>query len=285
MFSFFQRWREPLIVAVLMIAPLVSFLSSGHRGREPNFIDRVVLASSAPIQGVLSWSIDKVVGAVTGYVALRGAHQDADACRTDLAQSHAELNALKEAEAENARLKQVLGYAETTPEPEILARVIGVNPSAQFQSLRINRGESDGVRVGMPVVTPDGVLGQVVRVVGGSADVMLLTDAASRIGAVVQRSRVRATVAGAGDGRQLSLEFIRREDDLADHDVIVTAGTDGVFPRGLRIGTVESVNRPNVGMFLGGRVMPAVDIDKVEEVLVIPVFRATPVAERKDGAR
>lgn len=285
MFSFFQRWREPLIVVALMVAPLISFLSSGHRGREPNLADRMVLATSAPIQGVLTWSISKVTGGVSGYVALRGAHDEAQECRVQLSESHAELNSLKEAEAENARLKVALGYAESTTEPEILARVIGVNPSSQFQSIRINRGESDGVRVGMPVVTPDGVVGQVIRTVGGSADVMLLTDAASRIGAVIQRNRVRASVAGAGDGRELSLEFIRREDELVDNDTVITAGTDGIFPSGLRIGTVHTVSRPNVGMFLGGRVTPAVDIDRVEEVLIIPVARASSVAERKDGIR
>jgi len=285
MFSLFQRWREPLIVVGLMLAPMVSFLSSGHRGREPNLADRAVLATSAPIQSVLTWAISSVTGGVSGYVALRGSHDEALECRTQLSESHAELNSLKEAEAENARLKAALSYTEGTAEPEILARVIGVNPSSQFQSVRINRGESDGVRVGMPVVTPDGVVGQVIRSVSSSADVMLLTDAASRIGAVIQRNRVRASVVGAGDGRELSLEFIRREDELVDNDVVITAGTDGVFPSGLPIGTVRSVSRPNVGMFLGGRITPAVDIDRVEEVLIIPVARASSVAERKEGTR
>ncbi len=284
MFSFFQRWREPIIVVALLIAPMVSFLSSGHRGREPNMADRVVLATSRPIQVVLTWAFSTVTGALSGYIALRGAHDEAQECRAQLAESHAELNALKEAEAENVRLKRALGYTETTTEPEILARIIGVNASVQSQSVRINRGESDGVRVGMPVVTPDGVVGQVIRSVGSSADVMLLTDTASRIGAVVERTRVRASVAGAGDGHQLSLEFVRREEDLVDNDVVLTSGTDGVFPRGLRIGTVQSVTRPTVGMFLGGRVSPTVDIDRVEEVLIIPVVRVSTV-ERRDGVR
>ncbi len=285
MFSFLQRWREPLIVIALMLAPLASFLSSGHRGREPNLADRAVLATSAPVQSVLTWAISGVTGGVSGYVALRGAHGEAQECRVQLSESHAELNSLKEVEAENARLKQVLGYTESTTEPEIIARVIGVTLSSQLQAVRINRGESDGVRVGMPVVTPDGVVGQIVRVVGGSSDVMLLTDPSSRIGAVVQRNRVRASIVGAGDGRDLSLEFVRREDELVDNDIVVTAGTDGVFPRGLRIGTVQTVTRPNVGMFVGGKVTPAVDIDRVEEVLIIPVARASSVAERKDPVR
>lgn len=285
MFSLFKRYREPLVVLALMLAPMISFLSRGHRGREPNFADRVVLATSAPIQSSLTWFISGLAGTVTGYIALRGSHNEAQECRVQLSESHAELNTLKEVSAENDRLRLALGYAEITSEPEILARIIGVNPSSQFQSLRINRGESDGVRTGMPVVTHDGVVGQVIRAVGSSADVMLLTDAASRIGAVIQRNRVRASAAGAGDGHELTLEFIRREDDLVTGDIVMTSGTDGVFPRGLRVGTVQSVAKPKAGMFVGGRVTPSVDIDRVEEVMIIPIARISSVAERKDAPR
>lgn len=284
MFSFLQRYREVIIVAVLLLAPLASYLSSGHRGREPNFIDRAVLRVATPLQFGLSWLLGGADDAVEGYLALRGAHEEARECRAQLAEARAEVNALREAGAENLRLKAMLGYVEESVDQEIVARVIGLNPSPQFQSLRINRGEDDGVRAGMPVVTPDGVVGQVVRAVGTSADVLLLTDPASRIGGVVQRTRVRATVMGAGDGHRLSLDFVRREDDVRDGDVVVTAGTDGIFPRGLRVGTVSAMQRPPVGMFLKARVEPAVDLARVEEVLVVPVMMGVPSAAVRPGA-
>jgi rod shape-determining protein MreC len=114
------------------------------------------------------------------------------------------------------------------------------------------------------------VVGQVVRSVGRSADVMLLTDPASRIGVVLQRARVRGAAVGTGDGRFLSLTLVRREDDVVDGDLVVTAGSDGIFPRGLQVGEVREVARPTVGLFLTARVAPAVDLQRVEEVLVIP---------------
>jgi rod shape-determining protein MreC len=281
MFSFLRRYRELLIIATLLLGPLISYLISGHRGRQPNFIDRTVLFVSSPVQSALMWTVDGVSSLAGGYVALRGSHEEALECRTGLAEAHAELNSLKEAQAENARLKVMLGYVEDTVDQEIVARVIGVNPSPQFQSIRINRGEDDGVRVGMPVVTPDGVVGQVVRSVGGSADVMLLTDPASRIGGVIQRTRVRATVTGTGDGHLLSVDFVRREDDVHDGDVIVTAGSDGIFPRGVVIGTVKSPEKPSVGMYLKATLHPAVELSRVEEVLVIPVTMGIPSAALK----
>lgn len=281
MFSFLRRYRELLIVSGLLLWPLISYLSVGHRGREPNFVDRTVLFLSTPVQSLLTWAIEGVASVGNGYVALRGAHEEALVCRTSLAEANAELNALKEAQAENARLKAMLGYVEDSVDQEIVARVIGLNPSPQFQSIRINRGEDDGVRVGMPVVTPDGVVGQVVRSVGSAADVMLLTDPASRIGAVTQRTRVRATVSGTGDGHLLSVDLVRREDDMKDGDVIVTAGSDGIFPRGIRVGTVQAATRPAVGMFLKATLHPSVELSHVEEVLVIPVTMGIPSAALK----
>jgi rod shape-determining protein MreC len=278
MVRFLTRYREPLVVGALLVFPLVSYLSSGHRGREPNIVDRLILSVSSPVQAVLTWAFSGIGSAVDAYVALRGAHEEAQACRAALAEAHAALNARREAEAENARLKAILNYTEQTVDQEIVARVIGLNPTAQFQSIRINRGENHGVRPGMPVLTPDGVVGQVVRSVGSSADVMLLTDPSSRLGAVLQRTRVRATVTGLGDGRRLSLSLVRREEDAKDGDQVVTSGTDGIFPPGLHIGTVRDVGRPTVGMFLSATVTPSVDLARLEEVLVIPVVLTLPAA-------
>lgn len=288
MFSFLQRYRDLLVISALLIIPLGGYLTSGHRGRAPNFADRAVLALASPVQSLLTWSLAGVATAIEGYVALRGAHEEAAELRARLAAAHEELNALKEAQAENVRLRAALRYVEGSVEEEIVARVVGLNPSPQFQSLRIDRGEDHGVRVGMPVATPDGVVGQVVRAVGGSADVLLLTDPASRLGGVVQRSRVRATVSGTGDGRRLSVDLVRREDDLVDGDVVVTAGSDGIFPRGVPLGTVRSVSRPSVGMFLQATVVPAVDLARVEEVVVLPMVLTLPpppAAPAKEGAR
>ena len=279
MYSLLKRYREPLLVGLLLLAPLLSFLTSGHRGREPNIVDRVVLAVTAPVQSGLTWVVTSVGDSVSGYVALRGAHQEAAECRGQLAEARAELNSLKEEQLENQRLRQALGYTQATVDEEIMARLIGVNPSPQFQSVRIDRGESDGVRVGMAVVTPvmsaagvpqGVVIGQVFRVVGGSADIMLVTDPASRIGVIVQRTRVRGSAVGAGDGQRLALEYVRREEDVVEGDVVVTAGTDGVFPRGLLVGAVKGFQRPTTGMFLSAQVLPSVDVHKIEEVFVIP---------------
>jgi rod shape-determining protein MreC len=273
-----QRYRELLTVSVLLLWPLVGYLTKGHRGREPNFIDRTVLWVTTPVQSGLTIAVGSLADGMNGYVALRGANEEANECRVSLSQTQAEANSLREMEAENVRLKAMLSYSEESVDQEIVARVIGLNPSAQFLSIRINRGEDDGVHVGMPVVTPDGAVGHIVRAVGNSSDVMLVSDPLSRIGGVLQRSRVRVSAVGTGNGHELKLDVVRKEDDVKDGDIVVTAGSDGIFPRGVKLGTLRAPERPAVGMFLHATLDPAVDFSRVEEVMVIPVTMGIPSA-------
>jgi rod shape-determining protein MreC len=278
--SLFRRYRQLIIVSVLLLYPLVAFLVSGRRGREPNFIDRAVIATTSPLQSGLNWVIDGVVGSVRGYVDLRGVRQENDALRLENMQLRAAVQALGEARAENERLKQLLAYAEKTPGPEIPARVVGVNPVAKLLSVRISSGEDQGVFPGMSVVTPDGIVGQVIRTTGGYADVALVADPQSRVGVRVQRSRVRGTAAGTGNG-PLKLENMLRTDDVENGDLIITGGTDGVYPEGLVVGRVANIEKKEHGMFQGADIIPAVDMTKLEEVFVVgsPYREAKPMVE------
>ncbi len=270
MLSPYKRYREFLIVAVLLAYPFASFLITGRKGRDPNWIDRSVLAVASPLQRALNWAVEGGAQGWRHYAALRGVRRDYEVLQEEDQRLRARLMQLEEARAENVRLKRMLGYAESNPGPEVPARVVGVNPVSTLISLRIDRGESDGVRRGMPVVTPDGVVGRIHRATGGYADVVLITDPNSKLGVKVQRSRARATATGGGGSHQLRLENALRTEDLRDGDLILTSGTDGVYPPGLVVGRVTGIDRKAYGMFQTADVIPAVDMSKLEEVLVLP---------------
>lgn len=273
-----KKYRDPVVVGALLLLPLLSYLSSGYRGRDPNAIDRLVLGVSAPLQRGLTWFVQGVGSTITGYVDLRGARAAAQKCEGELGEVRGEINALRELRAENERLRRVLHVVESGDARGALARVIGLAATAQFHSLRIDRGERDGIGVGAAVasaeVTPEGIprgaaVGRVIRAVGGSADVMLLTDASSRIAVVSQRSRVRGTAAGVGDGRRLELRFVGLQADIKEGDALVTSGTDGVFPRGMLLGHARDVVRQAGGMYITASIVPAADVQHLEEVLVL----------------
>lgn len=280
MLPLFKRYRRFLFVSVLLLYPLVAFLVTGRRGREPNFIDRAVIAVTSPLQSGLNFVIDGVVGTVRHYVDLRGVQAENDALRLENMELRGAVHLLGETRAENGRLKELLKYAEPLPPPKIPARVVGVNPVAKLLSVRISSGEREGVLQGMSVVTPDGIVGQVIRTTGGYADVALVTDPQSRVGVRVQRSRARGTAAGTGNG-PLRLENMLRTEDVENGDLIITSGTDGVYPPGLVVGRVANLEKKEHGMFQAADILPAVNTTKLEEVLVVasPYLDSGPMVE------
>ncbi|MGA9526317.1 MAG: rod shape-determining protein MreC [Myxococcaceae bacterium] len=283
MLSLIKRYRELIVVSVLLLYPFGTFLARGRTARDPNFIDQGIIAISAPIQGALGWFIDTVVAGWTGYVDLRGVKDHNDQLLKENTQLRARVQALNEVELENGRLRELLAYADDRMGHEVVGRVIGVNPASNVHSVRINRGANHGVQKGAAVVTSDGVVGQVIQVTGQYADVMLLTDVNSRLAIRVHRSRARATASGLGGDQPLRVENLLRTEDLKDGDIIVTAGTDGVFPPGLVVGTANAVQKRNTGMFQSAELLPAVDMTRLEEVLVLPLFELSNGAALQAG--
>jgi rod shape-determining protein MreC len=282
--SLFKRYRELIVVAALLIYPFATLLARGSAERKPFVLDRAILGVTAPLQQGLTWAVDGVANGMHGYVGLRGAYREAVALRQENAELKGKVASVEETRLENERLRKLLAYAEDKPWMRIPARVIAVNPTSTLASFRINRGEQDGVRRGMPVVTPDGVVGQVLRATGGYADVLLINDVKSHIGVRVERSRARGTASGAGGGRALTLENdgalllenVMRSDDLKEGDRLVTSGTDGIFPPGLVMGRAAAVHRKPTGMFLAAELLPEVDLNKVEEVFVLGTSTLNP---------
>ncbi|HTS80698.1 MAG TPA: rod shape-determining protein MreC [Myxococcaceae bacterium] len=286
MLSFLRRHREPLLVCILLAHALGMFLGSNRRVREPNLVDRIALAVTAPVQRAVVATVDGVAGAWSQYVSLRSVRRENAQLAEENGKLRADVVGLAEARAENERLRRLIHYEEVNTGPKVVARVLGINPDPNRLSVRIDRGEGDGVRRGQAVVTPDGVVGQVLRATASAADVLVVFDPNSRLGGRVQRTRARVGISGAGDDQALKLEYLLRTEDLEEGDLVVTSGTDGVYPPGLVVGRVTGVQRQTSGMFLNAGILPAVNFTRLEEVLVLapqPSAAAFPV--RTEGRR
>jgi rod shape-determining protein MreC len=110
-------------------------------------------------------------------------------------------------------------------------------------------------------------VGRVAELTPGFAKVLLLTDSSSGIDAFIQRNRVHGLLAGHGHG-QMTLEYVRKADDVRPGDLVVTSGLDGIFPPGLAVGSVTLVDKKSLGLFLEAQISPSVALDSLEEVLV-----------------
>jgi rod shape-determining protein MreC len=283
--SLIKRYRDLILVAGLLLFPFFTFVTRGPSGRKPMLVDRAVLSVSSYVQGAFGWVLDGTVSVWRGYVALRGVEAENRGLREE--NQALKMKAQEQAGliVENERLCALSTYADKHPGLKVVARVVGVDPSSTRHFVRINRGESDGVTAGMAVVTPDGVAGYVERATSGWADVILITDATHRMGVRTERTRARAIAAGTGGKTdlELRLDYALRKDDYQEGDVIVTSGTDGVYPADLQVGTISRVEARGSAMFRAGSIHPAVDPTKLEEVLVLPKVVVPAPASAKDS--
>jgi rod shape-determining protein MreC len=244
------------------------FASNLKNRQDANFFERGVLTLFSPLFGTGA-RVTSGAGTVWGdYLALVGVRRQNKELLEQLRLMNDRLIAEQEALLANARLNELLQLKKTLQYPAVAASIIGEDGAPWFKTLTVDRGEADGFQEGMPVVASDGVVGQVVKVSGNSSRVLLITDHSSAIAAIVQRSRARGVVRGAGSGR-LTLEFAIREDDVKVGDQVVTSGIGGTFPKGLPIGEVTMVRKGEYGIFQTVEVRPAAMISRLEEVLVL----------------
>jgi rod shape-determining protein MreC len=269
--SLLRRYRELLLVAVLLLFPLAVFFANAKKPGQLSRVDRALLSITTPIEKLVGVVVVGALEAWDGYVALRGSHRRAAALLKASQGLQLQVQQLHHEAAENDRLRRLLAMAEAAPSRTYTgARVIGVRaePSG-LQLLTIDKGSDDGLSRGMPVITADGVLGRIHSTGGGSADVLLAIDRNSSVAVRVDRTRARANVRGLGQPGLARLDHAVRSEDVIEGDLLVTSGTDAVFPAGLPVGRVTRLQRAAHGLFLEGAVIPNVDPTRVEEVLVI----------------
>jgi rod shape-determining protein MreC len=273
-----KRYRELILVAVLLLLPLGVYFAHAKHPSERSRLDRVILSVTGPIEKGVGWLIGGALDAWSGYVALRHAHQRAITLEREVNLLRIEQMELQNVRQENDRLRQLLAFSRETPERRVIGgRVIGVRLDPKgLQLITIDRGSDDGVARMMPVVVAQGVVGRVHTVAGSSADVLLLSDRNSSVAVRVDRSRARANVRGTGSPYNTRLEYALRSDDMLEGDLLVTSGTDGVFPRGLAVGKITALKRSGQGLYQRADVTPSVDMTKLEEVLVLSAFERPP---------
>ena len=254
-------------VVFLVIANFVILAVVGQRAPSPT-PGGITITVLAPFKNVFSQSSRFLRGIWRHYFATVAASQENDQLEKQLARAEEMKNAWVEARLANERLRRLIELEASLGESVVFAEVIAKDPTTWFKTVIINKGRRHGVAKGMPALVPEGIVGQVVEASGSYAKILLIVDRNSAVDALVQRNRVRGMLSGAST-EQSHLDYVLLKEEVRVGDTIVTSGLDGVFPKGLRIGSVQSVEaRPNE-MFHMITVSPFVDFDKLEELLVV----------------
>jgi len=264
-----SRHRSLTLLAGVIIAQVLLLAVQIKRAGQVRLIRVWAVEMVSPLQRLTSWAIYGVEHGWGGYVGLRRAQQDNEAL-------HAEMDRLKVRNAELEgraieadRLAGLLNFRETHREvPMLAARVIGGSPDSGSLLVYISRGSRDGIRRDMGVITPDGVVGKIIAVFPDTAQVLLLGDKDSGVGALLADTRTQGPVKGIGEP-QLSLEYISNDEKVSAGEAVLTSGQDRIFPKDLPVGTVVEATADRKSPFMKIRVKPAAHLDRLEEVLVL----------------
>ncbi|MDR2351581.1 MAG: rod shape-determining protein MreC [Deltaproteobacteria bacterium] len=231
-------------------------------------VDVVSLEVAGPLAYITSFFGGGVERIWREYFNLVGLQEENVRLKMSLARQTRWVVQMNEERLENERLRILLGYQRQSRYKFQIAKVLAWDPGPFFQSLVINIGSIDGVLPEAAILTEQGIVGRVAELAPHFAKVLLITDLASGVDAFVERNRVNALLVGAGPGR-LSLDYVRKSEDVRIGDLAVSSGLDGIFPAGIPLGTVTFVDKMSMGFFMRAELTPSVELGKVEEVLVL----------------
>ena len=216
------------------------------------------------------------------YFYLRGVRQENRQLREQIEQLQLEQVRLKQDADQARRLQGLLGFKEQFIAKTTAAQVIGSSGSEQSRTVFIDKGSRDGIEPSMAVISSQGVVGKVITIFKSTAQVLLINDQQSGVGAILEQSRLQGVLKGKASGETV-IDKIMSEEEVKLGDRVLTSGGDQIFPKGLPLGTVARVTKG--GEFLQVIIKPAAELSHLEEVLVItkkeehaaPVSTATSV--------
>lgn len=222
-----------------------------------------------PVQRLLLTPVDAWETAGDYLRGTKRAMQAEDQARRQLARQAEQLSRAESLQAENERLRKLLGLQPSLSVPSIPAEVLFEAPDPFSRRVVIDRGATQGVAAGSPVINEAGVLGQVTRVYPLSAEVTLLTHKEAAIPLLNARTQMRNAASGRSDGAGMELRFLAANADVKVGDLMMTSGLDGVFPPGLPVAKVAVVERRGDSSFAQVLLAPIAQPDSARHVLVL----------------
>lgn len=254
-----------LIVAVLAIYGISqkSFVLG-----EASLFHQLVTELLSPVQEGIATSKRNISSLWDNYIMIVNTGQENAVLKKQISRLESDLTNMDEVRKENFRLKQLLKYSEGVAPERVLAQVVGWDSANEFKVIRINKGTNHGIRVMAPVITDQGLVGYIYRATPNYSDVLTILDQNNRVDVVVERTRTHGIVEGVFNFK-CALKYVMRNEPVEVGDRLITAGVGGIYPKGVKVGIITDISKENFGMTLAIEVVPSVDFDKLEEVIVL----------------
>lgn len=271
-----------LVFCLVLVAQALLLSSQVTTERGHSALRALLIGLFSPIQRGADAALGTLSSVWYGYVDLRGVREENSRLKEDVARLEQSLWMERDVVASYRRLSSVLELAEQIPGNPIVAEVIGLDASAWFRTITVNRGTAHGVALNAPVIAAGGLVGRVISIGSDVAQIQLLTDRDCSVGALLARTRARGVVAGSGEQASptgLTLNYVSNLEEVVEGDLIVTSGMDGIYPKGIAIGRVASV-RNGPRLFKLVTVEPAANLDRLEEIFILDAASVSEITER-----
>ncbi|HVG26721.1 MAG TPA: rod shape-determining protein MreC [Acidobacteriaceae bacterium] len=283
--SFFFRFKNALVLIAIVLVQVLALAVQVQRpvegdlpgappgaapdGQKITLLRRWSVALVTPVERVVHGASLHTRNLWSNYLYLRGAREQNQELRAEVARLREEQAAFAEDAAQGRRLQAVLGFQQQYITKTVAAQVIGTSGSDRSHLLYLDKGSNDGLRSNQAVITPYGIVGKLRDVFPHTSQLLLINDSNSGAGVVLQSSRIRAIVRGSAVG-QVEITNLTADDRIKPGETVVTSGGDQVFPRGLPVGTIQTVTPdPQHQPYTSIVLKPAADLNRLEEVLVV----------------
>lgn len=270
------RYRNLIVLVAVLFAQVLGLAVQVKRttDSESTRLIRVwAVGAVTPPEKALHWVQTSASGVWHNYLYLRGIRAENRELRHEIEQMKIEEARMSQDVDQAHRLQALLLFKEKFISQTLAAQVIGSSGSEQSRSVYIDKGARQGIKADMAVITKDGIVGKVLQTYGANAletsvsQVLLINDQSSGVGVILDKSRLQGILRGTPSG-DVVLEKVMSDETVQVGDQVLTSGGDGIFPKGLPVGTVTKVS-PGNDLFLNIRVRPAANLNRIEEVLVV----------------
>ena len=261
------RERAGLLFGLLTIVHVALISTQVGPLRGMPLIETVVFGTFAEVQRGTTAVIGTVRDAWGSYVALRYVREENAGLRDEVGRLRVTLQQERAIAAQARTLQTLLDLRRSVPYPTTAATLIGGSASPGFRTVSIDKGTGDGLQQDLAVIAQAGVVGRIILPTPRASKVQLLIDRNAAAGVLIERSRVQGIVVGTGTDR-LRMDYLATAADLRPGDRVVTSGIDGIYPKGLVVGQIESFDS-EAGGYRNVIVEPAVEFSALEAVLVV----------------
>ena len=263
--------RRPTLLFIVVLSLLFVLMSASRRtryiGETRTLFERSVMTIFSPVPKMVNWIGGSVEDMYHGYLDMRRAVNQNLQLNRKIAALTTENLKLRQSESDLRRLRSLLGYSEQFSMNTSMAHTIMLDTSGRFKAIIIDRGSADGVEVNDAIVNANGLIGRVVLTTNDLAKVQLVTDANCSVGALIERTRRQGVLRGNGLGGA-EMHDVPSLSDVQVGDRVLTAGIDGIYPKGIPVGTIAKAEQGQ-DLFKQIQVKPLVDFGSIEEVIVI----------------